>query len=129
VATEAGGSAHTHDADDLTDEGDFYGKTRGAGLSDTAGTVAVAYGTTGTTACAGNDSRLSDARTPTTHTHGAGDLTDEGDFYGKTRGAGLSDTAGTVAVAYGSSGATACAGNDARLPDARAATSPAARTR
>lgn len=31
-------------------------------------TLTVAYGTTGTTACVGNDSRLSDPRTPTSHT-------------------------------------------------------------
>ncbi|MFG3510245.1 hypothetical protein ACGF5F_32635 [Streptomyces sp. NPDC047821] len=30
-------------------------------------TLTVAYGTTGTTACVGNDARLSDARTPTAH--------------------------------------------------------------
>lgn len=35
-------------------------------------------GTTGTTACAGNDARLSDARTPTAHTHGLADITDDG---------------------------------------------------
>lgn len=32
-----------------------------------ARTISVAYGSTGSTACAGNDSRLSDARTPTAH--------------------------------------------------------------
>lgn len=46
----------------------------GTGLSggtiNTSGTIAVNYGTTGTTACVGNDTRLSDARTPTSHTHG-----------------------------------------------------------
>lgn len=31
-------------------------------------------GTSGTTACAGNDSRLSDARTPLSHTHAAADI-------------------------------------------------------
>ena len=39
----------------------------GTGLTATTGTLAVAYGTTGTTAAVGNDSRLSDARTPTAH--------------------------------------------------------------
>lgn len=32
---------------------------------------AVQFGSTGTTACVGNDARLSDARTPTTHQHSA----------------------------------------------------------
>jgi hypothetical protein len=36
-------------------------------LSVAADTVGVSLGTTGITACAGNDSRLSDARTPVTH--------------------------------------------------------------
>lgn len=49
--------------------------TRGTGLtgSDYTGaaatTWAVAYGTAAGTACQGNDSRLSDARTPLAHTH------------------------------------------------------------
>lgn len=36
----------------------------------------LGIGTTGTTACAGNDSRLSDSRTPTTHSHAQSDVTD-----------------------------------------------------
>ncbi len=43
-------------------------------------TLTVAYGSTGTTACVGNDSRLSDSRTPTahaaTHASGGGDTVD-----------------------------------------------------
>lgn len=39
--------------------------TFSTGLSRATNTVTVAYGTTSTTACVGNDSRLSDARTPT----------------------------------------------------------------
>lgn len=42
----------------------------GTGLSVNSGTVSVSYGTTAGTACAGNDTRLSDPRTPTSHTHG-----------------------------------------------------------
>jgi len=37
----------------------------GTGLGVSSGTVSVTYGTTGGTACQGNDSRLSDTRTPT----------------------------------------------------------------
>ncbi|OLT84038.1 hypothetical protein BKG57_04050 [Mycobacteroides chelonae] len=36
----------------------------------------MSYGTSAGTACQGNDSRLSDARTPTTHTHTASQVTD-----------------------------------------------------
>jgi hypothetical protein len=56
--------------------------TAGTGLSaspsspiTTSGTLSVSFGSTGTTACVGNDSRLSDARTPTAHTHTLSDLT------------------------------------------------------
>jgi endosialidase-like protein len=46
----------------------------GTGVTVNADDVAVNYGTTGITACVGNDSRLSDARTPTAHatTHKSG---------------------------------------------------------
>ena len=46
------------------------GITVSTGLSVTSGAVSVAYGTTSITSCVGNDSRLSDSRTPTSHTHG-----------------------------------------------------------
>jgi len=39
-------------------------------------TLSVAYGTTADTAAQGNDFRLSDARTPTTHTHPASEVSD-----------------------------------------------------
>lgn len=39
----------------------------GTGITVNANDVAVNYGTTAITACVGNDSRLSDARTPTAH--------------------------------------------------------------
>jgi len=88
-------------------------------------TIAPTYGSGTDTVCQGDDARLADARTPTAHTHGAADLTDKGDFYARTRGTGLSDTGGSIAVAYGATATTACAGNDARLSDARAPTSHA----
>jgi len=55
--------------------------TAGTGLSGggdlTADrTLNVTYGTSAGTACVGNDSRLSDARTPVAHTHTASDVTD-----------------------------------------------------
>ena len=39
----------------------------GTGLGISSGVLSVSYGNTATTACAGNDSRLSDARTPVAH--------------------------------------------------------------
>jgi len=41
--------------------------TVSTGLTFSGGSLSVAYGTSGTTACVGDDSRLSDARTPTAH--------------------------------------------------------------
>ncbi len=93
----------------------------GTGLGITTGTVSVTYGATGTTACVGNDSRLSDSRTPVSHavnasTYGYGD----GTVAGHLRvGTGLGITTGTVSVAYGTTGTTACVGNDSRLSDSR----------
>ena len=46
----------------------------GTGLSIASGVLSVAYGSSAGTACQGNDSRLSDARTPTAHTHPASDI-------------------------------------------------------
>jgi hypothetical protein len=42
---------------------------------DAAITLHVTKGTTSETVCVGNDSRLSDSRTPTSHVHAAGDIT------------------------------------------------------
>lgn len=89
-------------------------------------TIALTYGSGTDTVCEGDDPRLSDARMPTAHTHGAADLTDKGDFYARTRGTGLSDTGGSITVAYGATATTACAGSDPRLSDARAPTPHAA---
>lgn len=48
--------------------------TFSTGLTNTSGTITVSFGTTSGTVCQGNDSRLSNARTPTTHasTHATG---------------------------------------------------------
>jgi len=72
-------------------------------------------GTSSTSACAGNDSRLSDARTPTAHasTHNAGG----GDAMA------IDAVAGTGSLrTLGTSSTAACAGNDSRLSDARTPT-------
>ncbi len=93
----------------------------GTGLSVSSGTVSANFGTAAGTICQGNDSRLSDARTPTSHavnasTYGYGDTTNAGHL---RVGTGLNVASGTVSVAYGTTTSTACAGNDARLSNAR----------
>jgi len=78
----------------------------------------VPLGATSTTVCVGNDSRLSDARTPTAHASshqpGGGDAM----AVDAVAGTGSLRTLGTAATA-------ACAGNDSRLSDARTPTAHA----
>ncbi len=67
-------------------------------------TVAADFGATAGRVCEGNDARLSDARTPTSHTHSGADI-----------------TSGTVAYArlpVGTASSTVAAGNDSRITGA-----------
>jgi hypothetical protein len=113
-------------------------------------TLSAVYGTTSGTACQGNDSRLSDARTPTAHaaSHAAigsdpltlsqSQITNlTTDLAGKVAtsrqviagtgltGGGALTSDVTLTVAYGTTGGTACVGNDSRLSDARTPTGAA----
>ena len=126
------------------------GLTGGGDLSANR-TFAVSYGTTAGTSCQGNDSRLSDARTPTAHTHAPSDITQGGATAGQvlewsgsvwapatlsgggggtvtsvTAGTGLTGGTitgtGTIAADFGTTGGTICQGNDSRLSDARTPT-------
>lgn len=113
-------------------------------------TLSVLFGTSSSTACIGDDLRLSDARTPLTHaaTHAAAgsdpitlaqsqvaslttDLAAKAlkttqviAGTGLTGGGDLSANR-TFTVAYGTTSSTACVGNDARLSDARIPTGSA----
>ena len=91
----------------------------GTGLGVTSGTVSVTYGTTAGTACQGNDSRLSDARTPTSHVHG--NITNAGAI-GSTSGLPIiTTTSGVLTVgSFGTTAGTFAQGNDSRLADSRA---------
>jgi hypothetical protein len=81
-------------------------------------TLGVAYGTSGTTVCVGNDSRLSDSRTPTSHVHG--NISNAGAI-GSTSGLPIITTTSGVLTAgsFGSMAGTFCQGNDSRLSDSR----------
>lgn len=77
-----------------------------------AGTPSLrALGTGALQACAGNDGRLSDARTPVAHTHPVGEVTGLG---------------GAATLNVGTGPGTVCAGNDGRLSDSRTPTAHAA---
>jgi lysophospholipase L1-like esterase len=90
-------------------------------------------GTGAQQACAGNDSRLSDTRTPTTHTHSESDVTGLVSDLGARVLATRSISAGTgltgggdlsanrsLAVAFGATAGTVVQGNDSRMSDSRA---------
>jgi hypothetical protein len=109
-------TSHTHAASDIT-----------------TGTLAIARiptGTTTSTVCLGNDSRLSDSRTPTAHTHG--NITNLGAI-GTTSGVPIiTGTSGVLQAGafgmiagrfaegnhthtFGTTAGTYCQGNDSRL--------------
>jgi hypothetical protein len=78
----------------------------GTGLGIASGTLSVSYGTSGTTACVGNDARLFDARTPTAHNQAWSTITSTPTTlagYGITDGQ-KTITSGTAAPSGGSSG-------------------------
>lgn len=71
--------------------------TADTGLSLTGTAFSVKYGTAAGTACQGNDSRLSDARTPTSHTHG--DITNDGKVGTTTDQVVVTGTGGAITTA------------------------------
>jgi hypothetical protein len=95
---------------------------------DAAVTLHVTRGTTSETVCAGNDSRLSDARTPTSHTHG--NLSNLGQLASGTMSAGsvggpavFDVLTGSIARgAFGTAAGEVCQGDDSRLSNSRTPT-------
>lgn len=90
----------------------------GTGLGVASGTVSVSYGSTSSTACVGNDSRLSDARTPLSHTHG--NITNAGAIGSTANLPVITTTSGVLTTGtFGGTGATNfVAGNDQRIAKA-----------
>lgn len=67
-------SSHSHG--NITSAGAIGSTANKPLITTTNGVVTTgSFGTTANTFCQGNDSRLSDARTPTAHTHSASDIT------------------------------------------------------
>ncbi|MDQ2636165.1 MAG: hypothetical protein M3Y83_04720 [Actinomycetota bacterium] len=75
-------AVHTHTAAQISDSSAVGRSVLTAGNQAAARTAIgagvgnsnLSLGTTSSTACPGNDARLSDARTPTAHTHSAADI-------------------------------------------------------
>lgn len=68
-------SSHTHG--NLTNDGKIGTAANLPLITGTGGAVTTgSFGNAANTFCEGNDSRLSDARTPVAHTHGKADITD-----------------------------------------------------
>lgn len=93
-----------------------------------AGTSSLVLGTAAGTAAAGNDSRLSDARTPTAHTHASAEISDS-TVIGRTVLTSVDAAAvrtaigaGTSSLAIGTTSSTAKAGNYAPPADSAAGT-------
>lgn len=96
------------------------GSTAGVPIITTTGGAlsAGSFGTIAGTFCQGNDSRLSDARTPLSHTHG--NITNAGTI-GSTSGLPIITTTSGVLTTgtFGTTSGTFCQGNDSRLNDTR----------
>jgi hypothetical protein len=126
--------------------------TAGTGLTGgtitTSGTIAADFGTTAGTVCQGNDSRLSDARTPTAHKsshallgsdalspsdigaadalHGHGQISTAGTIGSTANLPLITRTGGEIITGtFGTGAATFCEGNDSRLSDSRTPTGSA----
>ena len=114
-------TSHTHG--NITNDGKVGSDANKPLITTTGGSVTTgSFGTAANTFCEGNDSRLSDARTPTSHTHG--NITNDGKV-GTTSGLPLITTTGGAVTTgtFGTSAGTFCEGNDSRLSDARTPTS------
>ena len=115
--------SHTHG--NITNVG-YIGTTATLPIITGTGGIlqAGAFGTSAGQFCQGNDSRLSDARTPTAHTHG--NITNTG-YIGTTATLPIITGTGGIlqAGAFGTGAGDFCQGNDSRLSDARTPTAHA----
>jgi hypothetical protein len=103
----------------LIDDADAAAARTTMGLG---GAATLNVGTTGGTVAAGDDARLSDARTPTSHTHGS--ISNSGAIGVTANLPIITTTLGSLTTgSFGTGANTFCQGNDARLSDARTPTS------
>ena len=110
-------SSHTHG--NITNAG-YIGTTANLPIITGTGGIlqAGSFGAEVNTFCQGNDPRLSDARTPLSHTHG--NISNVGAIGTTENLPVITTTSGVLTVgSFGNSANTFCQGNDSRLSDAR----------
>lgn len=110
-------SSHVHG--NITNAG-YIGTTANIPIITGTGGIlqAGSFGSAANTFCQGNDPRLSDARTPLSHTHG--NITNVGAIGTTANLPVITTTSGVLTVgSFGDSANTFCQGNDSRLSDAR----------
>jgi len=113
-------SGHTHG--NITNAGAIGSTANLPLITTTAGAITTgSFGTTANTFCQGNDSRLSDSRTPLSHTHG--NITNAGAIGATANLPLITTTAGAITVgSFGNTANSFCVGNDSRLSDTRTPT-------
>lgn len=121
-----------------THQGSATVQRRTTGLSGTQGTLSesgsgltVDLGTTANTACAGNDARLTNARTPLSHasSHKHGGSDEVAVSSAAANAIPKANSSGVLDIGWfplGTTGTTLCVGNDTRLTNARTPTAHAA---
>jgi hypothetical protein len=118
---DIGAAASSHAHGNITSAG-AIGSTANLPIITTTGGVLTtgSFGSSANTFCEGDDSRLSNARTPTSHdntyhsTNYAAETIEINAGTGLTGGGNLTANR-TLTVSYGTSAGTACQGNDSRL--------------
>jgi hypothetical protein len=103
VLTTIGAAAASHTHGNITNAGAIGSTANLPLITTTGGAITVgAFGSTANTFCQGNDSRLSDARTPTAHTHPLSNLDQSGATTGQV--ASWNGTAWAPATVSGGGG-------------------------
>jgi hypothetical protein len=110
-------SSHTHG--NITNAGAIGSTTNLPIITTTSGVLTTGtFGSAANTFCQGNDSRLSDARTPTSHTHG--NITNAGAIGATANLPVITTTSGVLTTGtFGSTANTFCQGDDSRLSNTR----------
>ena len=112
-------SDFSHAHGNLTNDGKLGSAANLPVITGANGVITTgSFGTAANTFCQGNDSRLSNARTPTSHTHG--NITNTGAIGTAANLPIITTTDGKLTTSsFGTGANTFCEGNDTRLSDAR----------